>query len=157
MCHFVRAVRVIYPIGCSVSTTLPLTFRCASLTCSICSRTCTTPPPSQPPTPHLTYSPTPTPTPPLPPTSLPLPSSSPRRTALGLASLNISNTNSGDLLGVNSLGAGRRRKFKDEEWKLDELGLKGCGRVLCKGCCEESWQRSVWFFVLFWLFASRKC
>jgi hypothetical protein len=96
----------------------------------------------------LTYSPTPNPTPPLPATSLPLPSFSPKRTALGLA---LVNANFNGSLGVNGVGGGRRRKFRDEERNLDAGGEynekvddKGCGRVLCKGCCEESWQRSVW-------------
>jgi len=122
--------------------------RCTSPTCAVCSRTCSTPPPSQPPTPYLTYSPTPIPTPPLPPTSLPLPSSSPKRTALGLTSLNVNSVSFNMLLGVNGTGGGRRRKFRDEEGNLDVVGdgdatkgdEKGCGRVLCRGCCEESWQ-----------------
>ncbi|KIM79364.1 hypothetical protein PILCRDRAFT_565568 [Piloderma croceum F 1598] len=137
--------------------------RCASPTCPVCSRTCTAPPPSQPHTPYLTYSPTPTTTPSLPPTPLPLPTSlppsaSPRRTALGLTSLNINNASFSGPLGVNgAVGGGRRRKFKDEEGnleaagegegKVDEGSPKGCGRVMCKGCCEESWQRLVWIFL----------
>jgi hypothetical protein len=130
--------------------------RCASPTCSVCSRTCTAPPPSQPPTPRLTYSPTPTPTPSLPSTPLPLPtplppSASSRRTALGLTSLNINNASFSGPYGA--AGGGRRRKFKDEEGnleaaeegegKVDEGSSKGCGRVMCKGCCEESWQRCI--------------
>jgi len=135
--------------------------RCASPTCPICSRTCTAPPPSRPPTPHLTYSPTPASTPPLLPTSLPLPtpltpSASPRRTALGLTSLNINNASFSGA-SVNGGGGGRRRKFRDEEGNLDaacdtdgkadEVALNGCGRVMCKACCEESWQRLVWIYL----------
>jgi hypothetical protein len=33
------------------------------------------------------------------------------------------------------------------EGKVDEGGSKGCGRVMCKGCCEESWQRLVCMFL----------
>lgn len=135
---------------------LLLICRCASPTCPVCSRTCTAPPPSQPPTPRLTYSPTPTPTPSLPSTPLALPtplppSASSRRTALGLTSLNINNASFSGPYGA--AGGGRRRKFKDEEGnleaaeegegKVDEGSSKGCGRVMCKGCCEESWQRCI--------------
>jgi hypothetical protein len=141
---------------------LLLICRCTSPVCPVCSRTCTAPPPSQPPTPYLTYSPTPIPTPTLPPTSLPLPTSSPKRTALGLASLNINSTSFSGLSAVNGTGAGRRRKFRDEEGNLDavgegdtkgdELGSKGCGRVLCRGCCDESWQRLVSIFLNLFLY-----
>lgn len=133
--------------------------RCTSLTCPTCSRTCTAPPPSIPPTPHLTYSPTPNPTPPLPSHS----TSSPRRTALGLTSLNNASFNS-----VGGPGGGKRRKFRDEdddgiagvgkevdsrlglEGDSGQVGLipRGCGKTICRGCCEESWQRSVPTFII---------
>lgn len=31
----------------------------------------------------------------------------------------------------------------DEEFAEDDVASKGCGRLICKGCCEESWQRYV--------------
>ncbi|TFK22531.1 hypothetical protein FA15DRAFT_671423 [Coprinopsis marcescibilis] len=56
--------------------------RCSALTCTICSRTCTSCAPSQPPTPHLTFSPSPSPSP-------VLQSPMPRRSVLGTHTANI--------------------------------------------------------------------
>lgn len=100
-----------------------------------------------PPTPLLTYSPTPL--------STPAESPSPRRTALGLASIN------GERFSVvgnwNKATIGKRRKLElvddDEVGREDEVGgieengvvVKGCGRTVCKECCEENWQRFVCF------------
>jgi len=67
-----------------------------------------------------------------------------------LTSLNIDHASFNGPSGGNGAGGGRRRKFKDEagsldavgegEMKGDDFGFKGCDRVMCKACCEESWQ-----------------
>ncbi|KAA1473304.1 hypothetical protein DENSPDRAFT_859839 [Dentipellis sp. KUC8613] len=95
--------------------------RCNAATCTVCSRTCSSAPPSYPPTPVLSHSPTP-------PTT---PSASPRRVALSHSNTNAAVT--------------RRRKFQDDEEdeaiakeKHDAEGwTPGCGRVVCRSCCVE--------------------
>lgn len=115
--------------GLNATKGLIVCARCSSLTCAICSRTCTACPTSMPPTPYLTRSHT--------------PSESPRRYALSLHSVN---TNFGDTQRVS--GGEKRRKGTEEEkdyslenW-IDTLGehdmTPGCGRTLCRGCCMEN-------------------
>ncbi|TFK38528.1 hypothetical protein BDQ12DRAFT_735618 [Crucibulum laeve] len=122
--------------------------RCQHSTCTICSRTCTSIAPSQPPTPHLTWSPTPSPSPP----------SSMSRPALAL---NAANTNLGNWMGgSNTLPtaiAGKRKKLLDPDADLGENGTAnsgdggeffatttsdgvepGCGRIVCRNCCVEN-------------------
>ncbi|KZP12208.1 hypothetical protein FIBSPDRAFT_836521 [Athelia psychrophila] len=107
--------------------------RCLSATCPICTRTCTAPPQSYPPTPDLTYSPTPAPS----------PTSNYKRTALGSTPINIVPIFS--TLGYFP-GATKKRKEddksrdRDEDFGEDDAARKGCNRLICKGCCEESWQ-----------------
>ena len=130
----------------------------------MCSRTCTHSVTSQPPTPHLTWSPTPTP--PLAP--------SPRRSVLAL---NSPNTNiclraaDQSLLTPTQISvAGKRRKIvdgdgydsdlshlrhlkdtlsgddgidrQDQEQPQDDLGV-GCGRLVCRRCCYEDISKCV--------------
>ena len=110
--------------------------RCLSILCTVCSRTCTASAASQPPTPHLTWSPTPSPTP---------AGDSPRRSAL---SINSPNTNV--ILDTHTINAiaGKRRKFVDQDDPActiedrDEFG-PGCGRLLCRNCCFENNQKYV--------------
>ena len=95
-----------------------------------------------PPTPLLTYSPTPAST----------PAESPRRTALGLASINGERFIAG---GNGNKVIGKRRNFdlvdnggvkrEDEARNTEEndVVMKGCGRTVCKECCEENLQRFV--------------
>ncbi|KAF8175556.1 hypothetical protein BJ912DRAFT_1064199 [Pholiota molesta] len=80
---------------------------CLSTTCAVCSRTCTHAAASQPPTPHLTWSPTPSPS----------PAPSPRRSVL---SLNSSNVNlplaDSPLMPTQNFVPGKRRKHADEDY-----------------------------------------
>ncbi|KAJ7112903.1 hypothetical protein C8R44DRAFT_984786 [Mycena epipterygia] len=106
---------------------LLLCARCASPTCAICSRTCTACMPSQPPTPHLTWSPTPS------------PAHSPRRLALALNAANTNHANASA-----GAGASKRKKLKDdgEEERAEEDADAGCGRTVCRECCFETPQES---------------
>ncbi|KIM34870.1 hypothetical protein M413DRAFT_450019 [Hebeloma cylindrosporum] len=129
---------------------------CSSITCTVCSRTCTHSVTSQPPTPHLTWSPTPSP--PLAP--------SPRRSVLALNSPNTNNSlrpaDQLPLTPTQASVAGKRRKIMDvdgydsdlphlrhlkdllagdsgidrQDQDQSELGL-GCGRLVCRKCCYE--------------------
>ncbi|KJA16245.1 hypothetical protein HYPSUDRAFT_219569 [Hypholoma sublateritium FD-334 SS-4] len=109
---------------------------CFSTTCAICSRTCTNSATSQPPTPHLTFSPSPSPVP------------SPRRSVL---SLNSSNVNLPLMDPPSTLPqfstSGHRRKHVDDDDLPDsqnalpgedhgEFG-PGCGKFICRNCCYE--------------------
>ena len=72
---------------------------------------------------------------------------------MGLTSLNINIVSINEPTAINDAMGNKRKKYGCEEGnleaagevevKLDELGSKGCGRVLCRGCCEENWQRLV--------------
>ncbi|CAA7269391.1 unnamed protein product [Cyclocybe aegerita] len=115
---------------------------CLSTTCAVCSRTCTDAAMSQPPTPHLTWSPTPSPT----------PSLSARRSII---SLNSPNSHlhphailESPLTPTQNSVAGRRRKVQDDDVvpsfetippEFDEMSMPGpgCGRVVCRKCCYE--------------------
>lgn len=113
------------------------------MSCSICSRICTTCPPSMPPTPLLSYTPTPPATPTLP--CSPLPSDAddtPKARAHAHA------------FSVASDHTRRRKKREDDEEQTliggdDDYGKSpgeqsaGCGRTFCKNCCIESTQKSV--------------
>lgn len=112
--------------------------RCRATTCLVCSRTCSAPPLSLPPTPALTRSSTPSPYP------------SPRRPALALS------TNSRIPNGmVNALpstrghaATGKRRKplllnsdegcSSDDEKAGKDTSQHGCGRTVCRKCCHEN-------------------
>ncbi|KAJ6629918.1 hypothetical protein B0H10DRAFT_2428226 [Mycena sp. CBHHK59/15] len=112
---------------------LLLCARCTSPTCAICSRTCTACMPSQPPTPHLTWSPTPTPS----------PSHSPRRLALAL---NSANTNSVSATSASPVVTKRKKPRDDDEKSHDDSDEfacgSGCGRSVCRDCCFENPQES---------------
>ncbi|KAH9475569.1 hypothetical protein JR316_0012685 [Psilocybe cubensis] len=128
-------------------------------TVSVCSRTCTHSAASQPPTPHLSWSPSPSP-------SI---IGSPRRSRSVLSLVNTSNTNLPSASEVpptptQSSTFGRRRKIVDEDDLAtnqvyggpakdrlllapgelaeeirgfqDEFG-PGCGRLVCRKCCYE--------------------
>ena len=127
--------------------------RCLSTTCAVCSRTCTHSAASQPPTPHLTWSPTPSPS--------PMPS--PRRSVLSLNSSNVNLPLSGLLhTQTQSSATGKRRKHADEDdipsypdvkstsYAEDqgEFG-EGCGRFVCRNCCYEDTHKCVAFFLIF--------
>lgn len=106
--------------------------RCSAPTCAICSRTCNTRVPSQPPTPHLTWS------------SSPSPTQSSRSLSTGLDS----NSNSG--AEKITKATGKRRKDTDDDstdaidddFRSDtDYGTEpGCGRTICRDCCIENIQ-----------------
>ena len=116
--------------------------RCLSITCSVCSRTCTASAASQPPTPHLTWSSTPSPSP---------AGGSPRRSVLSLNSPNTNIISDPALTATSNAIAGKRRKFVDQDDlprrkdggdDREEFG-PGCGRFLCRNCCFENIQKYV--------------
>ncbi|KDR71920.1 hypothetical protein GALMADRAFT_785114 [Galerina marginata CBS 339.88] len=139
---------------------------CASTTCTVCSRRCTHSAASQPPTPHLTWSPSPSP-------SISACASPLRRSRSVLSLVNLSNTNLPDVLMTptqQSISTGKRRKAFDEDDEdgrrdvmpyagppkdrlllapgefaaeerhaylyQDEYG-PGCARLVCRKCCYE--------------------
>jgi hypothetical protein len=122
--------------------------RCLSTTCAVCSRTCTHSAASQPPTPHLTWSPTPSPS----------PAPSPRRSVL---SLNSSNVNlplaDSPLMPTQNFVPGKRRKHADEDDPpYQDMNQKsttyvedqgefepGCTRFICRNCCYEDTHKCV--------------
>ena len=133
--HYCRLSSNVMPRSCSLSW-CPF-YRCLSIICTVCSRTCTASAASQPSTPHLTWSTTPSPCP---------ASDSPRRSAL---SINSPNTNVIlDTPHTINVIAGKRRKYVDQEdlactrEDRDEFG-PGCGRLLCGNCCFENNQKYV--------------
>lgn len=115
--------------------------RCNAPTCPICSRTCSAAPPSQPPTPLLTYSPTPPAT----------PAPSPRRMALSLSNNNVGSVTprrrkvrDEDGPGVVQDAFGYGNKVQNEQYDGEMDGwTPGCGRIVCKNCCLESPLRCV--------------
>ncbi|KAH9929168.1 uncharacterized protein B0H18DRAFT_997868 [Fomitopsis serialis] len=131
-CHRSFARRVSEIVRCA---------RCRATTCLVCSRACSAPPLSLPPTPALTRSSTPSPS----------PFPSPRRPALAL-STNSRTANA--LLNPASDHAttGKRRKplqwdtdedeqqssLSDHEKAPKETALRGCGRIVCRNCCYEN-------------------
>ncbi|KAF8803335.1 hypothetical protein BYT27DRAFT_7145355 [Phlegmacium glaucopus] len=115
--------------------------RCLSITCAVCSRTCTASAASQPPTPHLTWSPTPSPSP---------AGGSPRRSVLSLNSPNTNIILHPPLMPTSNPTAGKRRKLVDQDdlacsrdggQDREEFG-PGCGRLLCRSCCFENIQNN---------------
>ena len=123
-------------VAATYKTCTDLYPRCFSTTCAICSRTCTDSTASQPPTPHLSFSPSPSPVP------------SPRRSVL---SLNSSNVNL-PLMDPPSASpqhstSGHRRKHVDDDDQLDTQNASpgddqgefgpGCGKFICRNCCYE--------------------
>ncbi|EIM80612.1 uncharacterized protein STEHIDRAFT_150343 [Stereum hirsutum FP-91666 SS1] len=110
--------------------------RCNAPTCPICSRTCSAAPPSQPPTPLLTYSPTPPAT----------PAPSPRRMALSLSNNNVGSVTprrrkvrdeDGPSVVQDAFGYGNKVQNEQYDGEMDGW-TPGCGRVVCKNCCLES-------------------
>ena len=120
--------------------------RCGQLTCNICSRTCTHLPPTQPPTPMLSYSPTP-PCTPLPPLPLRLAVTfQSAASAVALRSPRVtskqrkrrefdggSNPNDNQHMMEDFLG-----DPTDDEMIIDG---RGCGRKVCRNCSFENPQR----------------
>ncbi|KAL5514135.1 hypothetical protein ACEPAG_2896 [Sanghuangporus baumii] len=124
--------------------------RCRATSCTICSRTCTAIPASQPPTPLLSFSPSPPGTP-LGPTedrTLPLPSE-----------FHIDETPRPRARTYTRPESARRRRHSDIEDDdertvvgteddtltrmkgVEDSGASpGCGRVMCKNCCIENVQ-----------------
>ncbi|KAL5500963.1 hypothetical protein ACEPAH_9350 [Sanghuangporus vaninii] len=122
--------------------------RCRATSCTICSRTCTTIPASQPPTPLLSFSPSPPGTP-LGPTedrSLPLPSE-----------FHLDETPRPQARAYTRTESARRRRHSDIEDDdertvvgteddtfarmkgVEDSGASpGCSRVMCKNCCIEN-------------------
>ncbi|KAK2465016.1 hypothetical protein APHAL10511_003092 [Amanita phalloides] len=108
--------------------------RCSAPTCTICSRTCTARAPSQPPTPHLTWSPSPSP-----PQSPYQPDPDPGAVA-----------DPPYVIPKTSQVMGKRRKASDDDLveqisKSDcsdeDYGIgPGCGRTVCRDCCIENIQ-----------------
>ena len=115
---------------------------CQSVSCSICARTCSTMPPSMPPTPALSYSPSP-------PES---PSSESHTLSLDPERTPRARTRTQGALTHNE-AARRRKRIDDEEDEATVIGdddalhdkamLSGCGRRVCKSCCIENLQRCV--------------
>ncbi|EJD00515.1 uncharacterized protein FOMMEDRAFT_148257 [Fomitiporia mediterranea MF3/22] len=125
--------------------------RCRATSCTICSRTCTSIPPSHPPTPLLSFSPSPPGTPSGPAECRPLPQEfhldeTPKQRTRSDAQTHHTET------------ARRRRHsdiVEDDERTVvgaeddstthtkitdDSAPLPGCGRILCKNCCIENIQ-----------------
>ncbi|KZT66895.1 hypothetical protein DAEQUDRAFT_729674 [Daedalea quercina L-15889] len=134
-CHRSFARRVSEIVRCA---------RCRATTCVVCSRTCSAPPLSLPPTPALTRSTTPSAS----------PMSSPRRPALALST--NSRTSNALLSPVPPLSEqpaiGKRRKplrrdtdgDEHQSWSSDDEKVSkeptrgGCGRTICRNCCYEN-------------------
>lgn len=120
--------------------------RCRTSSCSICARTCTSLPPSLPPTPDLSYSPSPPESPSSGRRSLPTDlDQTPRARARAQAV--TSHTESSK----------RRKRKEDDDDDATVIGvdefinekvlssvLPGCGRKVCRSCCIENLQWSVW-------------
>ncbi|KAH9840797.1 uncharacterized protein C8Q71DRAFT_423557 [Rhodofomes roseus] len=135
----VRCARFAIRAVCVCATDCRL--RCRATTCLVCSRTCSAPPLSMPPTPALTRSSTPSPS----------PSPSPRRPALAL-STNSRTANALSNPAPERTPAGKRRKPLQSDTDGDEqpswsLGIekaskeatpRGCGRTVCRSCCHEN-------------------
>ena len=144
----VRCARFALRIPAICATDCPR--RCRTTTCLVCSRTCTAPPLSLPPTPALTRSPTPSMT----------PHPSPRRPALALST--NSRTSNGTATTAPSLcggtATGKRRKPlpwdpedsdranspSDDEKVGKDMERSGCGRTVCRKCCLENPVRCAW-------------
>lgn len=141
----ILCARYALPLSATPCIQLPET-RCGQLTCNICSRTCTHLPPSQPPTPMLSYSPTPPCTP-----LSPLP--------LRLAVTFQSAADAMSLLSPRVTSKQRKRRVSDGESDPDDnqhmmedlvdesaddemiIDGRGCGRKVCRNCSFESPQR----------------
>jgi hypothetical protein len=122
--------------------------RCERLTCNVCSRTCTHLPPSQPPTPMLSYSPTP-PCTPLPP--LPLRLAVTFQSAASAAAVKLPRVTSKQRKRREFDGGSNpndnhhmAEDFMDDA-PNDEMIIdgRGCGRKVCRNCSFENPQRSV--------------
>lgn len=117
--------------------------RCAQLTCNICSRMCTHLPPTQPPTPILSYSPTP-PCTPLPP--LPLRLSVTFQSAASSAALKSPRVTSKHRKRREFDGGSNpndnQHMMEDfvDELTDDEMIIdgRGCGRKVCRNCSFEN-------------------
>ncbi|KAF8736941.1 hypothetical protein AX14_013677 [Amanita brunnescens Koide BX004] len=112
---------------------LLLCSRCSAPTCAVCSRTCTARVPSQPPTPHLTWSPTPS------------PPQSPRPPITSDLEAEVHHNT-----GQNGRVTGKRRKASQDDFidqitnsdgSVDEYGIRpGCDRTVCRDCSVENIQ-----------------
>lgn len=111
---------------------------CHSPTCTICTRTCSAPPPSVPPTPSLSFSLATTPSP-----SRSSRSASPHAPLLAVR---FPSSNGGerhdDPSGITGFREGRRRRrgYTEERDEAEGTNKRGCGRVVCKRCCYENVQ-----------------
>jgi len=124
--------------GCSI-----LCARCDKLTCNVCSRTCTHLPPSQPPTPMLSYSPTPpcTPLPPLPLRLAVTFQSAASAVAIKLPRVISQRRKRREFDGGNNPNDNQHmtEDFADESTD-DEMIIdgRGCGRKVCRNCSFEN-------------------
>lgn len=116
--------------------------RCEKLTCNVCSRTCTHLPPSQPPTPMLSYSPTP-PCTPLPP--LPLRLAVTFQSAARSPRVTSKHRKRREFDGGSNLND-NHHMIEDlvDDTLNDEMLIDGhgCGRKVCRNCSFENPQRS---------------
>ena len=120
--------------------------RCERLTCNVCSRTCTHLPPSQPPTPMLSYSPTP-PCTPLPP--LPLRLAVTFQSAVSAVAVKSPRVTSKQrkrrVFDGGSNPNDNQHMMEDlvDESIDDEMIIDGhgCGRKVCRNCSFENPQR----------------
>ena len=139
---------VLFSIEVRPRRQMTLGTRCGQLTCNICSRTCTQLPPSQPPTPMLSYSPTPPCTP-----------LSPLPLRLAVTFQSVASSVAVGSPRVTSKQR-KRREFdggsnpNDNQHMMEDFfdeptsdGMiidgRGCGRKVCRNCSFESPQRSV--------------
>lgn len=143
----ILCARYVLPLD-SIVLTFISQIRCEKLTCNVCSRTCTHLPPSQPPTPMLSYSPTP-PCTPLPP--LPLRLAVTFQSAASAVAVKSPRVTSQQR---------KRREFdggsnpNDDQHMMEDffdepandemiIDGRGCGRKVCRNCSFEDPQRSV--------------
>jgi hypothetical protein len=126
----------------------PSNIRCERMTCNVCSRTCTHLPPSQPPTPMLSYSPTP-PCTPLPP--LPLRLAVSFQSAVSAVAVKSPRVTSQQRKRREFDGGSNpndnqhmTEDFADESTD-DEMIIdgRGCGRTVCRNCSFENPRMSV--------------
>jgi len=127
---------------------LPRYYRCEKLTCNVCSRTCTHLPPSQPPTPMLSYSPTPpcTPLSPLPLRLAVTFQSAASAVAVKLPRVISQRRKRREFDGGNNPNDNQHMtedlpdESTDDEMIIDG---RGCGRSVCRNCSFENPRMSV--------------
>jgi len=147
-CSILCARYALLSPGSIVPRIHPSNIRCEKLTCNVCSRTCTHLPPSQPPTPMLSYSPTPpcTPLPPLPLRLAVTFQSAASAVAIRSPRVTSQQRKRREFDGGSNLKDNQHmtEDFADESTD-DEMIIDGhgCGRKVCRNCSFENPQMFV--------------